>query len=133
MRSVTRYIAGTGFLAFLLLPMLATLARAADDTVEFPLAHSKLSLVDGRKPNGRRIVLKARFDMHATLENPLFAGATLRVFGGSATDGDSGLIALNAAKWKALKKGGYRYDDPTGSAGGIRLIMVKQGKKRGVL
>src|SRR6185295_16428058 len=135
MRSVTREIARTGFVAFLLLSVLVTVARAAEDTVEFPLAHSKLSLVDGGKPNGRRVVLKARFDMHSALENPLFAGATLRVAGGSPTDGDSGLITLSSAKWKALRqgKGGYRYDDPTGSAGGIRLIMVKQGKKRGVL
>jgi hypothetical protein len=135
MRCVTRDIVRTVLIAFVLLPIVAGSAGAADDSVEYPLAHGKLSLVDGRKPNGRRIVLKARFDMHTALENPLFAGATLRVVGGSPTDGDSGLIQLAAAKWHALGKGktGYRYEDASASAGGIRHIMVKQGKKRGVL
>ena len=132
MRPVTRNL-GTGLAAILLIPILVRPAAAADGTVEFPLAHSKLSLVDGGKPNGRRIVLKARFDMHDTLENPLFAGATLRVVGGSPTDGDSGLIQLMASKWRPLGKGktGYRYEDKTGTAGGIRHIMVKQGNAKG--
>jgi hypothetical protein len=70
------------------------------------------------------------------MENPSFAGSTLRVYGANASDGDTGVIQLDAGKWHALGKGGsrgYRYVDPRGSAGGVQLLMVKQKKKGGVL
>ena len=114
------------------------LGAEADTTVpEHPLARSKLSLVDGEKTSSRRIVFKARLKPNGAMENPAFAGATLRVQGDAPTDGDSGLIQLQAARWHALGKppgsAGYRYEDKTGSAGGIRLLLVKQRKRAGVV
>ena len=124
--------------------MLVALALAvrpalADDpgTAEHPLGASKLVLSDGKKPAERRIVFTARFAPGAAMENPTFAGATLRVWGATATDGDTGVIDLSPARWHALGKPpgskGYVYKDPTGSAGGVELLMVKQGKHGGAL
>ena len=90
---------------------------------EHPLAGSKLLLVDGSKPDARRIVLEARFGAGAPMENPSFAGSTLRVYGTTANDGDTGVIQLTPAKWHPLGHPpghtGYRYVDPRGSAGGV--------------
>src|SRR5690349_20821702 len=134
MHSPTRRIVLVGLVA-----VLATWqpASADDADLEHPLAQSKLSLVDGNPAARRRIVFRARFQRRGTMENPSFAGATRRVRGSTPTAGDSGLIALVPGKWHALGtppgNGGYRYDDPAGTAGGIRLLLVKQGRKRGVL
>jgi hypothetical protein len=71
------------------------------------------------------------------MENPGDAGATLRVHGDAPTDGDSGLIDLQAARWTGLGKPGantgYRYEDKSGFSGGIRLVVVKQRKRSGTV
>ena len=111
-------------------------ATAGDLIEEHPLAHSKLALADGSKPEKRRVVFKARWQGRAELANPSFAGSTLRIAGAGASDGDSGLIQLDATKWHGLGtpagSGGYRYDDPAQTVGGIRTIMVQQTKRGGV-
>jgi hypothetical protein len=139
MRSVTRRVILASLVALLGAPGFPRGAAAEDmaAVLEHPLARSKLSLVDGSKPERRRVGFKARFERRGTMENPSFAGSTLRVRGSTPTAGDSGLINLLASKWHALGtppgSGGYRYEDPTGSARGIRLLMLKQGRRRGVL
>src|SRR5690349_15886263 len=137
MHSSTRRIVLAGLVALLGATWRPASAIADDADLEHPLAQSKLSLVDGNPPARRRIVFRARFQRHGTMDNPSFAGATLRVRGSTPTAGDSGLISLLASKWHALGtppgNGGYRYEDPAGAAGGIRVLLVKQGKKRGVL
>src|SRR6476659_8915066 len=86
-------------------------AETTPADLEHPLAQSKLSLVDGSRPERRRVVFRARFQRRGTMENPSFAGSTLRVRGSTPTAGDSGLIALVASKWRALGtppgSGGY--------------------------
>jgi hypothetical protein len=125
-------------LAALVLGLLASTAPAAegDLTEEHPLSRSKVSLLDGSRPEKRRIVFRARWQGAAELPNPSFAGSTLRVAGTGPGDGDSGLIQLDAGKWTALGdppgSEGYVYDDPTQSVGGIRSIIVKQGRGRAV-
>jgi hypothetical protein len=121
----------------LLAGMTAPIARAADANLEHPLAHGKLSLRDG-KPGARRVVFRASWQPAADeAMNPVFDGSTLRVYGKGPNDGDSGLISLEAARWHALGrppgKRGYRYVDPSGSAGGVRQVTVKMGKKHGLL
>src|SRR5215470_12987702 len=119
--------------------VLAVRPAAAADTAgpEHPIGGSQLLLSDGTKPVQRRIVFKGRFAAGPAMENPTFAGATLRVYGANATDGDTGVIELDQAKWHALGKPagskGYVYRDPQGSAGGVELLMVKQGKHGGAI
>ena len=137
MHRLTRRVILTTLVALSGAPGLRGTAAAAATELEHPLAQSRLSLVDGSRPERRRIVFKARFKRRGAMENPSFAGATLRVRGSTPTAGDSGLIKLLASKWHPLGtpagSAGYRYEDPDGSAGGIRLLMLKQGKRSGVL
>jgi len=90
----------------LILVALALAARPAiaDDggTAEHPLGASKLLLSDGTKPAARRIVFTAHFAPGTAMENPTFAGATLRVYGTNPADGDTGVIQLASAKWHGL-------------------------------
>src|SRR5689334_1573959 len=94
-----------------------SIAAETDAALQHPLARSRLSLVDAAKPSRRRVAFNARFTPRATMDNPAFAGATLRIYGSAPTDGDSGLIELKAAKWHPLGNAGskgYRYEDETG-------------------
>ena len=124
-----------GLAALLLVPGLV--GPAAADDLEHPLAHSRLSLVDGTKPRQRRIRFKARFAAGATMDNPSLAGSTIRVRGAGPTDGDSGTIELSGSRWRALLRRsgrvGYRYDDPSAAAGGIRRVMLRRTRQGGVL
>jgi len=132
MGSLTRRVIAVS--SFTLLVASSSVAVADDATAEHPLSSSKLALSD-TKPNRRHVIFKGRFTPQGQMDNPSFAGSTLRISGTSATDGDSGVIALDAAKWHALGRppgsGGYRYKDPSGSAGGVTFVMVKQGKRHG--
>jgi hypothetical protein len=132
-----RYAIGLSALVFVLAQAAATRADDAVAALEHPLAGDKLLLADGTKAAARRIVFTARFTGGVAMENPTFAGATLRVYGTNAADGDTGVIQLAGAKWHALGRpagsAGYRYEDASGAAGGIRTLLVKQGKHGGVL
>ena len=117
-------------------------ARADDSAVvsgrEHPLARGRLLLRDGA-PAARRVSFRARWKATTAgkLGNPAFVGSTLRVSGEGPTDGDSGLIQLDGTHWHSLGhpagSAGYRYADPTGSAGGVRIIALKIGRRSGVL
>src|SRR6185503_946163 len=103
MHAATRRVLTLGVCALLFAcPLPPAIATETDAALQHPLARSKLSLVDATKPSRRRVAFKARFTPPATMENPAFAGATLRIYGSAPTDGDSGLIELKAAKWHAL-------------------------------
>ena len=123
-------------LCALALALQAVPARAETDGPQHPLSGDKLLLADGPKAAQKRIVLKARFAGGAAMADPSFAGATLRVSGANPTDGDTGVIQLDPSRWHALGKPagskGYRYKDPSGGAGGVQNLMVKQTKKGGV-
>ena len=139
MMRVTRHVFTLGLWILLVAPGPAGRAAGDDATseLEHPLAGSTLSLVDGPKPDNRRVVFKARFRAGAPMADPSFAGSSIRVFGTNPTDGDSGVVQLDPGKWHALGRpagsAGYRYQDATGSAGGIRFVIVKQRRRGGVL
>jgi hypothetical protein len=98
-------------------------AQAGDD---YLLERTKVSITSGKK---RRLGFRGRWQ--GPIGTPAPAEATLRIVGGPS-EGDSGLIRLPADKWALRRKGKIlRYRDPAGSAGGIRKIVLKMGKKGG--
>jgi hypothetical protein len=108
--------------------------RAQTSATEHPMGFGKLSLVDG-PPNRRRVTLQGQWSGKTALKNPAAVGATLRVAGTGEGDGDSGVIQLLPDHWRGLgkKKGGFRYSDPKGRAGGVRSIVLHVTKKGGTL
>jgi hypothetical protein len=97
-------------------------AQAADHLLE----RTKVSITTGKK---RRLSFRGRWP--GAMGTPAPAEATLRIVGGPG-EGDSGLIRLTADKWALARKGKIlRYRDRTGSAGGIRKIVLKMGKRGG--
>jgi hypothetical protein len=121
--------------SLLLLSLAALPAWAADGAApqQFPLAQSRLSLRDASRPALRRIVFKARWQARgAAIEDPTFAGATLRLAGGGLGDGDTGVITLPGSKWSRDGKT-YRYEDAARAHGGVESVIVRMGKKTGTL
>src|SRR3989442_10893785 len=112
------------------LPLLLVLVAApvrsqsagATSGLEHPVA-GKLSLWGGTKP---RLSLAARFSGRVTtIFNPASVGSTLHVAGGPG-EGDSGVIVLSTDHWRGMGHGkGFKYVDPKGTAGGIRLIVLR--------
>ncbi len=112
--------------------LLAPAMASAAGGPEFPLGASKIQMEGGAKPGKRRVNFQARWSGDSSgMPNPAFAGATLRVVGG-ADEGDSGLIRLANGNWRAIPGGkGYVYSDKTQSAGGIKTVVLRLGKKGG--
>jgi hypothetical protein len=128
-----RHVTAATLSAILSLVVSIGAARAADTPErQFPLAASKLTLAGGTKPGARRLSFTARWSgAMSPMPNPAFPGTTLRIIGGPG-EGDSGVIHLNQLKWRALPKGkGYRYNDPQGTAGGIKVILIRTTKDGG--
>jgi hypothetical protein len=101
------------------------------DAVQLPLRRSKVTLVDASGGNAPEVTLSGSWkEQTPAAFNPTVETATLRIFGGFG--GDSGPIRLPSANWGA-RKGSWRYDDPSGAAGGITRIDLKVGKKGGKL
>ena len=74
-------------LSLSLLACLALGGPAAADDAQYPLSKSNLALKDGSNPEKRRVSFQARWKGRATLESPVFAGATLRVVGSGDNTG----------------------------------------------
>ncbi|HWP66876.1 MAG TPA: hypothetical protein VNO26_13275 [Candidatus Limnocylindria bacterium] len=101
-----------------------TVAEAATD--DLLLAPSEVRVVAGAKA---KIQVKARW--RGPIGTPAPGDATLRIAGGPG-EGDSGLIELPAERWSTAKGGAVlRYDDPTGSAGGIERVVLRSGRQGG--
>jgi thiosulfate/3-mercaptopyruvate sulfurtransferase len=101
----------------------ATGARAA----EYPLANGKISVAYGT-PGKQRIKLSGRWQGSLAGTSPILSGATLRVFGAYG-EGGTAVIPLAAAAWRTLPNDrGWKYVDSTGAAGGIRSIVLKNGR-----
>jgi hypothetical protein len=99
------------------------------DAVQLPLRQSKLVLADGNGGGAPGVTLSGKWkERTPSALNPTVEVATLRIFGGFG--GDTGPIRLPSANWSA-RKGGWRYEDPSGAAGGITAIDLKVGKKGG--
>jgi hypothetical protein len=107
--------------------------RAQDAPPEYPLASSKLVIVDGGGAARRRLVFEGAWAGVSGRMNPAFDGSTLRVFGGPK-EGDSGLIRLAQSRWRPLPKGkGFVYVDEQQQAGGIRRIVLRTTRRGGRL
>ena len=100
---------------------------SAADGAEYPLSGAKVSVKYG-DPLKQSLTIRGRWQGALTTGAPTFAGATLRVAGAYGQGGTS-VIPLAAGSWQALGSGaGYKYLDPTGAAGGIKKIIVKNGR-----
>src|SRR5262249_45874022 len=114
--------------AGLLVLALALPAAADTPSLEHPMAPSFVSLRDGR---ARRVVFQARWKGPTGPMDPTTQGGTLRIVGGDG-EGDSGLVSLDAGHWHA-RKHVLRYDDATGAAAGIRSVVLRIGRKGGLV
>jgi hypothetical protein len=99
--------------------------RAADDEQQYPLGAAKLRL------SSSGLDFSGRWSGPATMPNPMFDGADLRVAGGVG-EGDSGVLRLPSGNWKSTKKG-YVYKDARGRTGGIKLVQLTTTKSGGQL
>ena len=94
---------------------------------EFPLSDGKISVVYGT-PGKQSIKLSGKWQGSLAGTSPILAGATLRVFGAYG-EGGTAVISLAAGAWRTLpKERGYKYVDSTGAAGGIRSVVLKNGR-----
>lgn len=102
-----------------------------------PIPGERLSLTDPSNPTKR--ALRFRAAPTPTIDpisgdDPTTVGATLRIRGGGSGDGDSGDLALDAARWSALGNPpgskGYRYFDKARTVG-VRSVAVKSGRNGG--
>src|SRR5262249_30332118 len=85
--------------------------------LEHPMAPSFLALRGG---GTRRVLFQARWHGKTAPTNPMTDGGTLRVIGGPG-QGDSGLVALAADRWRSHGRT-LRYADPEGRSAGIRSV-----------
>ena len=116
-------------IATLLGCLAASGAVAADSsaTMDHPLS-GRVSIFGGSRAG---VSLQGAWAPAGTMVNPKGVASTLRIAGGP-NDGDTGVIELLASKWHVQGRGnGFRYVDPKGSAGGIRLIVIRMAKKGG--
>jgi hypothetical protein len=115
-------------LATLLLLIPMTALAADSPRLEHPLSPSTVALRDG---STRRILFQARWRGETGPMDPVGQGATLRIVGG-ADEGDSGLVTLPAGRWHA-KGRVFRYADAAGTAAGVRSVVLRVGRKGGIL
>jgi hypothetical protein len=110
---------------------------AAGSYHEFPLAKSWLLLRESSPPSRRRVVFQARWTGRAPMQDPTSVGASLRIRGTGADDGDTGVVQLSRGIWRGLGRPagakGYHYRDRYQSSGGVAEVWLKQGKQGGSL
>jgi hypothetical protein len=114
-------------LALLFLSATGTLA-ADGPRSEHPLAPSSVMLRGG---SSHRVVFQARWKGETGAVDPTAQGGTLRIIGGP-NEGDSGLVELPAERW-TVRKRVLRYQDRAGTAAGIRSVILRVGKKGGIV
>ena len=130
-----RHVTTLALITSLSIALGATGVRADDaKETQYPLGASHLQISGGTKAAGRKITFSGSWAGAAdAMPNPKFSGATLRVIGGPG-EGDSGLIQLPPGNWTVMPKNkGYRYKDPRGLAGGVKLILIKLNKSGGTV
>jgi len=99
-----------------------------ESRLEHPLAPGTVALRDGA---ARRVLFQARWHGPTASIDPLTQGAILRIVGGPG-EGDSGVVALAADRWKA-KGRALRYADPAGTAAGVRSVVLRIGRRGGIV
>lgn len=106
---------------------LGTLVAAAAHAAEYPIADATVQ-VRWAAASKRAVLVKGRWQGAIAGGVSALAGARLRIAGGPG-EGGTTTIALADGAWRALGNGrGFRYADATGSAGGIRAIVLKNAR-----
>ncbi len=103
----------------------ACVARAADH----PIRGGLLRMKDARSASARRFRFRVGGEagiVPRAVSDPRLAGATLAIVGTGTGDGSSGDITLPAARWTALRGGGFRWLDGA-ATGGVRKVVFKPG------
>jgi thiosulfate/3-mercaptopyruvate sulfurtransferase len=101
---------------------LLSVARAA----EYPLSDAKVRVGWGTAKQTLKV--SGRWDGTLAGAPPTLAGATLRA-GGAFGEGGTPTITLATGAWRTLpRERGYKYVDPSGAAGGIRSVVLKNGR-----
>lgn len=116
--------------------VLATLAVCFDPPVALAvnptlhvLAPGRIVMRAGATP---KFALQGRWESRdGQMANPTAAAATLRVIGTGVGDGDSGLLPLPSARWKASGRG-FTYSDPQ-ATNGVRFVKIVPTKRGGSL
>jgi hypothetical protein len=108
---------------------------AAEDSTtvhpEYPLGSSKLAIVNGSKASRRHLALEGKWTGDLAAMDPVFESSSLRINGG--TGSDTGIVRLNASRWKQLaKQKGFKYSDPRPDDG-IRTVLIRRTKTGGKL
>jgi len=103
-----------------------------------PLTGRRVTVKDNARNPARRSLTVVSSDPGITLgggngsaDDPTTAGGSLRIVCGAGTCDETHPLA--ATGWAKLGKGankGYRYRDPAGAAGPVRLVMLKAGHGR---
>lgn len=100
-------------------------ATNAPDGTQRPLSSAILALRDPGAAAKRTVRFIGRWTASKQQKvNPAAVDSVLRIKGTGDGDGDSGPIALDPTKWKVKGKKGFKYNDPKGTAGGIRTILL---------
>jgi cysteine-rich repeat protein len=104
----------------------------------FPIAGDTLKIDTRRQPGKHSFLFRTtRQALVSPIHDPGAEGSALLVVGTGPTGGRTPLIELDPGKWKGLGNPagskGYKYDDPTGAAGGVRTIIYKPGRNGGKL
>ncbi len=98
-------------------------ARAA----EHPLSDGKITVAYGT-PGKQSLKVSGKWQGSLAGTSPILSGATLRVSGGYG-EGGTAVISLAASAWRTLPNDrGYKYVDSGAAAGGIRSIVLKNGR-----
>lgn len=114
--------------ALAILTILACLPLA--QAAEYPLAKTKI-VVAWATAGKQSLKVSGRWQGTLAGTSPTLAGATLRV-GGGFGEGGTAAITLAAGSWTPLANDrGYKYADAAGAAGGIRTIVLKNGRNGG--
>src|SRR5262245_27608959 len=78
----------------------AAAEEAAAARPEYPLAASKLSIVESAKAARRRLAFEGRWTGGLAAMDPVFEGSSLRING--APGADTGIMRLKQSRWKRL-------------------------------
>lgn len=120
----------------LLVPALLVSLGSAGFAVDHPLEGDKMRVREAN-PTRRTFFFRAGHEpelIPGNIGDPTVAGATLRVFGDGAGDGDSGILFLPAENWRPMGKPagskGYYYLDRT-AAVGVNKVRIMQCENTG--
>ncbi len=121
---------------FFLVSALVALLGAPGLAIDHPLEGDKLRVREA-SPERRTFFFRAGHELQlipGNIADPTIAGATLRVFGDGAGDGDSGILFLPPENWRPMGKPagskGYYYLDRT-AAVGVNKVRIMQCENTG--